>query len=246
MSVCEPGRHESLHIFCDFDGTISSVDIGVDLFRRFGQVEPWVSEADAGRLGIGEYWRAVVATLNEPLTEEVLDNYLRSVPPDPGFASLVAFATAGNIPITVVSDGLDLYVGRYLALHGAGAIEYRCNHAGLDGGGRIAVSFPHESEGCCRRFTIACKRNIILASAHPDARIVYIGDGSSDFCAAEHADIIFAKHALAAHCNHHRLPHYPFRTLADVERQLRLLLARRRIRPRHQAAMLRKSAWEGE
>lgn len=246
MRVHESGQPNSLHIFCDFDGTIASVDIGVDLFRHFGEAEPWVTEADAGRLGIAEYWRAVATTLREPLTLEALDRYLLSVAPDPGFASLVAFASAADIPISVVSDGLDLYVGRYLALHGAGGIEYRCNHAELDGAGRIVVSFPHEAEGCCRRFTIACKRNLVLAGAAPDERIVYIGDGLSDQCAAEHADIIFAKHSLAAFCNRQRLPHHPFRTLADVERQLRLLLSRRRIRPRHQAALLRKSAWEAE
>jgi 2-hydroxy-3-keto-5-methylthiopentenyl-1-phosphate phosphatase len=85
-----------------------------------------------------------------------------------------------------------------------------------------------------------------LWRAAPESRIVYIGDGVSDFCPAEHADIIFAKKELAAYCNRQRLPHYPFTTLSDVARQIRLLLLRRRIRPRYQAQLRRKGVWEGE
>ena len=60
------------------------------------------------------------------------------------------------------------------------------------------------------RFCASCKRNSVLRSIPPEALIVYIGDGYSDFCAADHADIIFAKRHLAAYCNRNRLPHYPF------------------------------------
>lgn len=248
MNAHEPARTRTydLHIFCDFDGTIATVDVGADLFRRFGRVEPWLTEADAGRLPIADFWRAVARELHTPPAGAALDEYLLSIPIDPGFAGLLELARAEGIPFMVVSDGLDLYVQRYLELNGAGDVAWRCNHAHVLPDGTLAVSFPDEAEGCCRRYTVSCKRNVLLQAAHPDARIVYIGDGLSDHCAAEHADIIFAKRDLAAHCNARRLPHYPFKTLADVERQLRLLLARRRIRPRHQAALLRKSAWEEE
>ena len=109
----------------------------------------------------------------------------------------------------------------------------------------MTIAFPHAAEGCdC--FCAACKRNVVLLRAAPDARIVYIGDGISDYCPAEHADIIFAKEQLAAYCNAHRLPHYPYTTLSDVATQLRKLIAKRRIRARHQAALKRKRAWEME
>ncbi len=239
-------RRYDLHIFCDFDGTIASVDVGVELFRTFGSVEPWLSLADSGALPIAEYWHSVAGALRKPVALAELDAYLCTVEVDAGFASLLAFARGQDIPFTVVSDGLDLYVGPVLARHDAADVPYFCNHAELDADGAMQVSFPHQSESCCGRFTVSCKRNVVLGNAHPDARIVYIGDGLSDVCPADHADIIFAKGTLAAYCNAERLPHYPFKTLADVERQLRLLLQRRRIRPRHQAALRRKGAWETE
>jgi len=238
-------RLYTLHIFCDFDGTISTRDIGYDLFDRYGEQEPWISRMLAREITLAEYWRGVIGTLREPLVPELLDRYLREIPIDSGFASLLELARAEEIPFTIVSDGLDLYIERYLQLHGLGGVEVIANHAERDSAEHLHVSFPHAAEGCdC--FSAACKRNIVLTRAAPGSRIIYIGDGISDYCPAEHADIIFAKHELAAYCNAHRLPHYPFKTLGDVERQLRLLLERKRIRPRHQAELKRRSAFEAE
>lgn len=251
--MLDPATHDGvratldrLHIFCDFDGTISTIDIGSNLFDRFGSRRAeHERRLMAGELPIRDYWRALAEGLRTPMTVEILDEYLRAIPIDEGFAELLAFARAEAIPFTVASDGFDLYIDRYLRLHGAGDVDIWCNHAELDADGRMAMSFPHATEGCAC-FSAACKRNVVLLRAHPEERIVYIGDGISDYCPAEHADIIFAKGQLAAYCNAHRLPHYPFTTLADVARQLRLLLSKRRIRVRHQAALKRKKAWEGE
>ncbi len=244
-----PGTGDSerlygLHIFCDFDGTISGRDIGYDLFATFGRQEPWHTQLLERTLPIRDYWRAMAENLREPMTEALLDDYLRSIPLDPGFAALLDLARRESIPFTIVSDGFDLYIRRFLAMHGFGPIDLYANSAGLVDG-RMIMSFPHAAEGCdCVCAT--CKRNVLLRCADPESRIVYIGDGVSDYCPAEHADLIFAKNSLAAYCNAHRLPHYPFKTLEDVVRQLELLLARRRIRGRHQAYLKRKGVWEAE
>jgi 2,3-diketo-5-methylthio-1-phosphopentane phosphatase len=238
-------RLYDLHIFCDFDGTISTRDIGFDLFDRIGEQEPWHSRMLEREISLIEYWRGVAGTIREPLTPGRLDEYLITIPIDNGFGGLLQLARDEEIPFTIVSDGFDLYIERYLALNDVHGVEVMSNHAELAPDGRLAISFPNAAEGCdC--FCAACKRNIVLRRASPESRILYIGDGISDYCPAEHADIIFAKGSLAAYCNAQRLPHYPFKTLGDVERQLRLLLDRRRIRPRHQAMLKRKDAWEGE
>jgi 2,3-diketo-5-methylthio-1-phosphopentane phosphatase len=235
----------SLHIFCDFDGTISALDIGDDFFRTFSRQEPWHSRLLAGELSIRDYWRTVAEGIDRPLDETALDEYIGGIPIDPGAHELLELARIENIPFTVVSDGFDFYIRRFLAVHGIDGAEVFCNRSVLTDDGRLALGFPHAAEGC-ECMSAACKRNIVLRSVAPDARVVYIGDGRSDFCPAEHADVIFAKKHLAAYCNANRLPHYPFKTLADVARQLRLLLDRRRLRPRHQAQLRRKSAWEAE
>lgn len=259
------------HLYLDFDGTISTVDIGYDLFARRGEIDSWLSGLMSGVIGIRDYWRGVVASFDPPNPVE-LDEYLLSIPPDPGADRLVAFARANGLPILVVSDGLDYYVDRYLALHGLD-VERRCNlliewgeasdvlrssvvgsnmffsggsdHVDAAARPRLDVIFPDAAEGCTC-LTAACKRNIVLTATPQESRIIYVGDGISDYCPAEHADVIFAKDRLAAYCNAHRLPHYTFRTLDDVTRQLGKILSRKRLRERHQAAMKRKRTWEAE
>lgn len=238
-------RLYDLHIFCDFDGTISTTDIGWDFFNRFGQQEPWHAQLLAGELGIRDYWRMMAEHLGVPLTHELLDEYLQTRIIDSGFSDLLELVREEGFQFTVVSDGLDLYVNRFLELHGFSDIEVFCNQGKITEDGRLTVSHQYAAEGCTC-LTATCKRNVVLWRAAPESRIVYIGDGVSDFCPADHADIIFAKKELAAYCNRQRLPHYPFKTLSDVARQLRLLLLRRRIRPRHQAHLRRKGVWEGE
>lgn len=236
-------RLDSVRIFCDFDGTISTRDIGYDLFDRYGEQEPWEPDLVSGRIGIRDYWRGVVRTLREPLTPELLDSYLRSIPIDPGFLDLLDLVRREGIPFTVLSDGLSIYVHRYLELHGLTGLHVVCNEAWTNDASELEVRFPYAVDGCdCP--SAVCKRNVLLTASGPDDRIIYIGDGLSDFCPTECADVIFAKGNLAAHCNRNGLPHHSWKEMAEVVAALEKLLAKRRLRPRYQAALARKRAWE--
>jgi len=239
-----------VNIYLDFDGTITTVDIGYDMFEKFGTVEPWITDLIEGRIGIREYWHGVAGAFTPPAPAD-LDHYLGSIPIDPGFEELIALVREKEIPLTVVSDGVDYYVARYLELHDVRGLTVRCNRGAVVPAHnaaqrrRLVVTFPDAAEGCVC-MTAACKRNVVLTTTPPGQRIIYIGDGISDHCPAEHADVIFAKDRLAAYCNAHHLPHFPYRTLNDVAGKLRTLLAHKRLRERHQAAMKRKRAWERE
>ena len=55
-------------------------------------------------------------------------------------------------------------------------------------------------------------------------RIVYVGDGISDRCAAPEADLVFAKRSLYHHCLETGLGAFSFRGFADILRVFRLRL----------------------
>ena len=232
-----------IQIFCDFDGTISTIDIGHDFFHRESMRGGWDEQFLNGAINGREYWRGIAGDLPEPITHETLHDYLTTIPVDPGFSALLELTRSESLPMSIVSDGFDIYIEPYLAMHGGEGIPLYCNHASLDASGRMQLSFPHAAEGC-NCLSVVCKRNVLLSASDPEKRIVYIGDGVSDRCPIEYADIIFAKGSLAAWCNLQRLPHYPYKTLTEVTEQLRRLLARRRLKPRHQALLQRKRAWE--
>ena len=232
-----------VRIFCDFDGTISTKDIGYDLFDQFGDQSPWHDDLIDGRIGIRDYWRGVARTLRQPLTNELLEEYFQTIPIDPDFSSILELVREENVPFTVLSDGLSIYVRRYLSLHGFDDLDIICNEAWTDEEGNLNIRFPYSSDGCdCP--SAVCKRNVVLTHSTPNERIIYIGDGLSDFCPAETADVIYAKGNLASYCNRNGLPHHSWKHLSEVVPELRKLLAKRRIRARHQAEMVRKRVWE--
>jgi 2-hydroxy-3-keto-5-methylthiopentenyl-1-phosphate phosphatase len=234
-----------LHIFTDFDGTITLDDLGDKIFRDFGgRFEEYHERLKRGELTVPQYWHLLCASLPAGTTLHKLRAWAAEQAADKDFAPFVEFCRAHALPLTVVSDGFDVYIHAVLEREGASDVPRFCNRLESVSGVCLPM-FPGRDEACTC-FCASCKRNSVLKQTPPDAFVVYIGDGYSDFCAAEHADIIFAKKALATYCNQKRLPHYPFSTFADVQRILAGLLTRKRLRPRHQAVLRRKEAFETE
>jgi 2-hydroxy-3-keto-5-methylthiopentenyl-1-phosphate phosphatase len=61
-----------------------------------------------------------------------------------------------------------------------------------------------------------------LAAGRP---IAYVGDGWSDRCGAQVADLVFARGTLAEHLARQGVPYVPFDDLIDVREGLRRYLA---------------------
>lgn len=235
-----------LHIFIDFDGTIAQTDIGDELFRRFGQFEPYHSQLLAGELSIREYWRTVFSTLPKGFGINELTDFLATQEVDPYFGHLIEFCRKHSFGLSVVSDGFDIYITPMLQKAGAGHLPRYTNIAEFRSDSPAILTFPGADEACTC-FCASCKRNAVLKIVAPEELCVYIGDGYSDFCAARHADIIFAKKTLAAYCNENRLPHYPYKSLGDVVRILDSLLRKpAALRKRRQAELLRDAAFMTE
>jgi 2,3-diketo-5-methylthio-1-phosphopentane phosphatase len=203
-------------VFLDFDGTISTADIGVHVLELLGR-EGWRDVDD-------EYERGVIGSrvclldewdLLEP-DEVRLREVAREVPLDPDFAGLVDGLTAAGAEVAIVSDGFGFYV------HDA------CERAGVDvpvytnavdwATGRL--EFPHEDRCCPCTSCGVCKQAPIKDAARRGLATVLVGDGTSDRKAALLADVVFAKGALARWCALNGVPHLPFAGLADVRAAL--------------------------
>ncbi len=235
---------EDLLIFCDFDGTITRRDLGDEVFRQYMPIGTLQRQLLGRELTIDAYWRSLCAALPATATEEALRSFALAEETDPYFRPFVEFCRENSVPLHVVSDGFDVYITPLLQREGAAEVPRFCNRL-VFGHNTPEPIFPLASESCSC-FCASCKRNAVLSVSATDSIIVFIGDGYSDFCAAEHADVIFAKAALAAHCTRHRIPHHPFHTFFDVLRILKKLINEHALRPRHQARLRRKEAFETE
>ncbi len=235
---------KNISVFVDFDGTITKQDIGDKLFIDFGEFEPWHTMLVNGEIDIRSYWQKLVASLDKNLTFEKIADYALGFEVDHYFKNFASFCKAKGYKLNIVSDGFDAYIKPIMKELGLDDIPLFINKLIKTDSG-FSPEFPGASESC-NCLSASCKRNAILVNSGSDDIIVFVGDGYSDFCAAEHSDIVFAKKHLAAYCNKHRIPHYPWSTFFDVYRLLDDIQKKNKFRRRHQAFLKRKKAFEVE
>lgn len=235
---------KKFRVFCDFDGTITKDDLGDDLFKKFGQFEPYNSQLKNREITIKEYWHKLCSTIDYNISFDVLNKFALEAEVDNYFLGFIDLLKENNIKMDIVSDGFDVYIEPVLEKIGLKNIDRVCNKLLKDDKG-FYPHFPNASESC-NCFSAGCKRNYLLTNSSDDEIVIYIGDGYSDFCPAEHSDIIFAKKNLAAYCNEHKIPHYPWKSFFDIKRIFKEQILAGKAKKRNVAVVKRKKAFEAE
>jgi 2,3-diketo-5-methylthio-1-phosphopentane phosphatase len=210
-------------ILCDFDGTIAVEDVIDALLDRYGRPGWEQLERDwrAGRIGSRVCMSGQVALLD--LSREELDQHLAQVRIDHAFPGFVAATRALGLPLEVVSDGLDYAIHRILGRYGLDDLPVAANH--LAPGvppQRWELSSPFQAAGCASG-TCKCAR-VEQARGQGAHKTLLIGDGASDFCAADRVDFVFAKHRLIEHCRAAGIPYVPVTGFEDALDMLPALL----------------------
>lgn len=204
-----------MHAYCDFDGTIATIDVTDAVLGRFAAPE-WheIEQAwEAGRIDARQCMSAQIAMIQASMCE--IDAFLDTVAIDPDFAQFVRWCSNHSIPVTVVSDGVDRFIHRVLSNHGLDHLDIIANHLCVEKSGsgfqyRLEAPFTKPT---CQAGSGVCKCAVVVS----DGPNIYVGDGRSDFCVAPSADILFAKHTLAVHCTKNSIPFVPYTTFRDVQ-----------------------------
>lgn len=202
-------------ILCDFDGTISVEDVTDSLLERHAHPE-WTA--------IEQRWRAGAIGSRQCLREQIalvdadrgqLDALFASMRIDRAFPAFVEAAMAANIPVRIVSDGLDVAIESLLARHQLDYLPVAANHLRADGPRRWQLEFPWARADCAVSSGL-CKCAQVALARQAKKKVLLIGDGTSDFCAAGAVDLVFAKHRLIEHCRARDLPYVPITGFADA------------------------------
>ncbi len=205
------------NVFCDFDGTISSVDVTDSLLEAFAEPEWREIEAEwlAGRIGSRDCMRRQVELLR--CSHPQMDAHAAGIGVDPDFAAFAAYCAQHDIPLAVVSDGIDEVIRLILRRHRLEHLPVYANQLVVLGPSRHSLAFPNAQAGCGAG---TCKCDIMRNHHEKRHPRLLIGDGVSDFCAAEHAGFVLAKGALARHCREKGIPHAEFANFGEVLRIL--------------------------
>ncbi|MBI4428443.1 MAG: MtnX-like HAD-IB family phosphatase [Ignavibacteriales bacterium] len=234
-----------VRVFCDFDGTVAAEDVGNRLFRHFAG--PKAEEIVKGYL---DGTKSAVECLSQEcaavgaVSVASLETFVDQFSLDPYFPGFVEFCRGRGMPITILSDGLDFYVGRLLRKYDLNDLPWFANHATFEKQGtlaRLVPEFPYADSECLQCGN--CKRNHMLTMSGDDDILVYVGDGISDRCPVRYADVVFAKRGLIKYCQSENITFYEFSTFLDVQQRVEKILLQKRIRKRREAEMARREVY---
>ena len=217
MSLNEKHTGRQLHVFSDFDGTITEKDTLVFLATRLGggpeMVETIGRLIRSDQLSLREGIEAEMRSIRAPWAEA--EKLLREqVTLDAHFKPFALWCREQGLPLTVLSAGFYQTIDLFITRDEFPEIKVLANHV-----------TPDETRGWQCDFLDTSDWGHDKAQALRGARergqyTIFIGDGLSDRAAAEAADEVFAKHSLAAYCREKQIAFHPFDTFADVLRGL--------------------------
>ena len=202
-------NNKKFNIFIDFDGTVTTTDVGEAMFMRFGdkiKSQEIINEWIDNKIGSVETWQRLCSTV-QSLNREKFDQFLTEIEIDEYFPRFAEHCRENGYKMTILSDGLDYYISRILKRYGFSDIPFFSNKLTFSPGNELIPSFPWRDSECTQ--CANCKRNHIITGSGDDEITIYIGDGYSDTCAAQYCDYIFAKNSLLKFCEKNRISYFP-------------------------------------
>lgn len=202
----------------DFDGTITEQDLLDEIALTFGDEEVY-REVDEGlddhSLTLNEVIRREFEPVRAPL-DEVRGWVLENVRIRPGFRDVVELARESGWRFVIVSSGFRELIEPVLEREGLEGIELLSNSVDADPDGwRVKFRVSETCVTCGQ----PCKRSTAVALAD-GTELVYVGDGYSDRCAAESADLVFARRGLASYLEEQGRPFERFEDFHSIARRL--------------------------
>jgi len=203
-------------IICDFDGTITETDNIIAIMKEFAPPE-WdalkngvLSQEISIKEGVGKMFQLLPSSSKTQIVEFILQHAeIR-----PGFQDFVRYAKENNIPLYIVSGGIDFFV--YPLLQGlVNEDQIYCNVANFSNE-QIKIEWPNSCDEQCTNECGCCKPSLIRQLTNTNQKKIVIGDSITDLQAAKLADFVIARDLLLEKCKELQLPHQSFTTFFDV------------------------------
>jgi 2-hydroxy-3-keto-5-methylthiopentenyl-1-phosphate phosphatase len=179
----------SLVVVLDFDGTVTTKDVGDEVCDHFAPPE-W-RDIDAAwvrnEISLPEAQRRMWA-LARCTREEAVEYGKQAGPLRPGLDAFLDAATQAGARLWLASGGFDFYIEAILGERLSRFERRMFNRTRFSGGG-VELDF-HEGLGCDK--CAVCKGRVCQAARAEGARVVFVGDGASDRCAIGEADLLCA------------------------------------------------------
>ncbi|MCL2888032.1 MAG: HAD-IB family phosphatase [Elusimicrobia bacterium] len=198
-------------LITDFDGTVTTFDVSHAIMRHFhaDQIigEPVHADDDDAKAWMRRHMGALRVTKKE------FDNFVAdtAVARD-GLLPMLKKCFEKNIPVEIVSGGVDIYIKPFLLRHRIEGIPIFCANGTFTPEG-IKVDYPLLDEVKLEDF----KAMRVRRFKEQGYTTIYCGDGMTDLPAVLAADIPFACSHLLEYCRKKNIKVNELKTFKTVE-----------------------------
>jgi 2-hydroxy-3-keto-5-methylthiopentenyl-1-phosphate phosphatase len=202
---------------CDFDGTVTEEDTSFFLLDAFAQGDwrRWLRQYREHKISVGEFNTKAFAMVKAD-KPTLLGALKGKVKVRVGFQELVNYCRKKGFRLVIVSNGLDFYVKAVLKDLELKNIEVHAAQASFHPEGmKVHYAGP---DG--QRLDDGVKEAYTQSFLKLGYKVIYIGNGDSDFAPAKYAHHVFATGDLLAYCRENNLKYKPFENFVDVVREL--------------------------
>ncbi|MCW3981378.1 MAG: MtnX-like HAD-IB family phosphatase [Candidatus Bathyarchaeota archaeon] len=179
----------SFVVLSDFDGTAVSIDTCEYILGKHATVD-WRAidrRYERGETDLEENLQAQFSNLRAS-KQKILEEIRQVASFRPGFKRLVEYCNQREIPVTIVSAGIDFVIKELLtqnSLQDTVSIYAPKAYATSKG---IRFKFPKLID----RKSADFKEDLVAQRKEEGRIVIYLGNGASDYCAAVKSDFPFA------------------------------------------------------
>ncbi len=205
----KPGKQFRRAVFCDFDGTITSQESFIGMFRIFTpdlfiKVAP---EMVSGRMTLKEGVRSLIESIPSDRYNDILE-YTLTIGIRPGFTELLDYLESISVPLIIISGGfrgmIETRLGPLLSrVHAVHAVDVDTKGPFL----RVLKTVEGDTELMAKA---------VVMSQYNCGEAVAIGDGTTDNNMALGASIVFARDSLMKYLQMKERPFMQWNDFNDV------------------------------
>ncbi len=201
-------------VLVDFDSTAAEQNVAELLLKRFGD-PTWQDELlrlRSGEITLNQYQETTFRNIQAERSE-MQDYVKQNANLRPFFGELWSYCRSHDIPMGIVSQGLDFYIEALLEKEGWPQVPvYAVNTRFTPDG--ITYEYPHGEPVGDRQ---GLSKGLVVERFRENGHFVfYAGDGPGDFEGASRSDVVFAHRKLAEQCTLNKIPFHPFTDFHDM------------------------------
>lgn len=208
-------------VFCDFDGTITTVDTFGDALAKFApaiaaDILPKLYHRDITlREGVRTILEAIPSAQFPAFVDEVNDK-----PTRPGFSEFLQFLGDRQVPCVIISGGLVAMVERVLSRLGTDGQPHRTH---IDSVAAMNIDTCDEFLTIISPFEGGTElvEKVQVMGKYEYEKAIAIGDSLTDINMALKADLVFARQKLRDYLDQEGKTNYiPWETFHDIQEYL--------------------------